>query len=313
MTFLVAYIIKSIIAGGILYAWYLVALRNRKFHVYNRVYLLSATVASLVLPFANLSIFHHSIPISGFTPISHRSLPSDPTVAIACPAIISLFLLTVMIIKIARVYRIKKVNGYVKRGSIDFIRTRLENAPFSFLNNLFWREDMSTTDSNGKRIFKHEMTHIRQRHTYDKLFVQAITCIGWMNPFFWLIQKELNVVHEFLADVAAIEEGDTGSFAMMLLQCHNRGEYLDPSHHFFQSPVLRRLNMVASPRDSSPSYARKCLALPLIALLLFLFSFKMSPVKNDIQIVQRIEKASPSSTPQAARTYYIRYRYWTVM
>jgi hypothetical protein len=218
-----------------------------------------------------------------------------------------------MIIKIARVYRIKKVNGYVKRGSIDFIRTRLENAPFSFLNNLFWREDMSTTDSNGKRIFKHEMTHIRQRHTYDKLFVQAITCIGWMNPFFWLIQKELNVVHEFLADEAAIEEGDTGSFAMMLLQCHNRGEYLDPSHHFFQSPVLRRLNMVASPRDSSPSYARKCLALPLIALLLFLFSFKMSPVKNDIQIVQRIEKASPSSTPQAARTYYIRYRYWTVM
>jgi len=323
MAFLIAYIIKSIVASGILFAWYLVALRNRKFHVYNRVYLLSAVVISLVLPFADLTCFEIKKPESStfkslvtvlsYSPAGHRSSSFSTYVIPACIVMISFFLLMVMIFKIGRVYRIKRECGHVRLGNVDFIETRLGNAPFSFLNNLFWREGLNTTDSNSKRIFRHEMTHIRQRHTYDKLFIQTVACIEWMNPFIWLIRKELNVVHEFMADAAAIEDGDTGSFAMMLLQCHDHGRYLDPSHYFFQSPVLRRLNMVASPRSSASNFVRKCLALPLISLLLILFSFKISTINNDTRIVQRIEKESPSSTPQIARTFYIRYRYWTVM
>lgn len=323
MTFLIAYIIRSIIASGILYAWYLVALRNRKFHVYNRVYLLSAVVISLILPFADLNCldikkpesaaFNRFITVLSYPPAGHRSSSLNTYIIITCVTLISLFLLTVMILKISRVYRVKRDNGYVRLGNVDFIRTSIGDAPFSFFNNLFWREGISTTDSNGKRIFRHEMTHIRQRHTCDKLFVQVITCIAWMNPFYWLIQKELNMVHEFMADAGAVEEGDAGSFAMMLLQCHDRGRYLDPSHHFFQSPVLRRLNMVASPRSSASNFVRKCLVLPLISSLLILFSFKMIPIKNDDLIVQRIEKEFPSSMPQAARTFYIRYHYRTVM
>jgi len=322
MTFLIAYITKSIIASGLLYAWYLVALRNRKFHVYNRVYLLSVTVVSLVLPLASFKCFDLKSPESvtfntlisvlSFPPASHRSVPLN-TVVIICMAMISLLLLTVMVLKISWVYCVKRKNGHVRRGSIHFVETSHPKAPFSFLNNLFWREGMSTTDSSGRSIFLHEITHIRQRHTYDKLFMQAITCIGWMNPFYWLIQKELNVVHEFMADEAAVEEGDTAAFAMMLLQCHDHGRYLDPSHYFFQSPVLRRLNMVSSPRNSASNFVRKCLVLPLISLLLILFSFKMNTINNDTRIVQRIEKESPSSMPQGARTFYIRYRYWTVM
>jgi hypothetical protein len=73
------------------------------------------------------------------------------------------------------------------------------------------------------------------------------------------------------------------------------------------------LNMVASPRSSASNFVRKCLVLPLISSLFILFSFKMIQIKKDDLIVQRIEKVSPSSMPQAARTFYIRYRYWTVM
>jgi len=324
MAVLIAYITKAIIASGILFVWYMAALRNRKFHAYNRVYLLSAVVISLILPFSDLksidikepesATFNRLISVLSHPPAGHHSSSSNTGIILTCTTVISLVLLTVMIMKIRRIYRIKRENGYVRLGNIDFIRTSIGNAPFSFLDNLFWREDLSTTDDSGKRIFRHEMTHIRQRHTYDKLFIQTIACIGWMNPFYWLIQKELNVIHEFMADEAAVEAGDTGSFAMMLLQSHDHGRYLDPSHYFFQSPVLRRLNMVASPRSSASNFSRKCLVLPVILSLLILFSFKMRPIRNDDQIVQRIEKAPPASTSQAAaRTFYIRYRYWTFM
>lgn len=315
MTFLIAYMIKSVVASGILYAWYLVALRNRKCHVYNRIYLLSAAAISLVLPFANFKWY--DIPVVSSPVAAPRNDPGSHTyttvVVIACLALVSLFLLTVMVLKIARVYRIKRRYGHIRLGNIDFIRTDIGNAPFSFLNNLFWRTDMSTTDSNGKKILRHEMTHIRQRHTHDQLFMQAIACLWWMNPFYWLMQKELNMVHEFMADAAAIEEGDTGAFAMMLLRCHNRGRHLDPSHYFSGSPVLRRLNMIASAGKRSPGYLRKFLALPLTVLLLVLFSFKISAIKNNVPIVQQIEKGQPDPTPHAARTFYIRYRYWTVI
>jgi len=303
-----------------LYAWYLVALRNRKFHVYNRVYLLAAVAVSLILPFANFKCFditraenailHNLISVLSFPEAGRHGASLNASLMITCIAAISLSLLTVMLLKIIRVYRIKKVHDCVRLGNVDFIRTNIREAPFSFFNNLFWREDISTTDGNGKRIFRHEMTHIRQRHTYDKLCMQALACIWWMNPFYWLIQEELNVVHEFLADAAAVEEGDTGSFAMMLLQCHNQGRHLDPSHYFSQSPVLRRLKMIASPGNSSSGLLRKCLALPLIASLSILFSFKIRPIKNDTPAVQRIEKEY-SSSPHSARPFYIEYRYWT--
>ncbi|HVU83304.1 MAG TPA: hypothetical protein VHC50_00595, partial [Puia sp.] len=161
MTFLIAYIARSIIVSGILYGWYLVALRNRKFHVYNRVYLLSAVVISLVLPFAHLNCidikkpespsFNRLITVLSYPPAGHRSSPVNTYVIAVSLALISLFLLTVMILKISRVYRVKKENGYVRLGNVDFIRTSIGSAPFSFFNNLFWREGISTTDSNGKR------------------------------------------------------------------------------------------------------------------------------------------------------------------
>src|SRR6185369_14934409 len=93
----------------------------------------------------------------------------------------------------------------------------------------------------GQLIFRHELTHIEQGHTYDKLVCQVLTCIFWFNPFYWIIQKELNIVHEFLADEQAVTNRDTETFAMMLLQPHNNGSYLVPQHHFFSSTVKRRL------------------------------------------------------------------------
>jgi beta-lactamase regulating signal transducer with metallopeptidase domain len=298
----------------------MVALRNRKFHMYNRVYLLSAVAASLTLPFANFKCFDITkaenttfkslISVLSFPEADHRGISFYAFVMIATMIIVSLFLLIVMVLNIIRVHRIKRVHDCVRIGNIDFVRTGIRDAPFSFLNTLFWREDLSTTDSNGKRIFLHELTHIRQRHTCDKLCVQAATCIWWVNPFFWLIQKELNVVHEFLADAAAVEDGDTGSFALMLLQCHNQGRHLDPKHYFFQSPVLRRLKMIASHGDGSSGLLQKCLVLPLIALLLILFSFKMSQIKDNVPTAQRLEKAFPAS-PQSAWSFSIKYRYWT--
>ena len=51
---LLPYIVKSVLVSGVLTAYYLIALRNRRFHGYNRVYLLSVLVVSLLLPLVRI-------------------------------------------------------------------------------------------------------------------------------------------------------------------------------------------------------------------------------------------------------------------
>src|SRR5258705_186205 len=51
------YLLQMIIASGILYAYYHFVLRNKRFHRYNRFYLLVATVISITIPFLNIPVY----------------------------------------------------------------------------------------------------------------------------------------------------------------------------------------------------------------------------------------------------------------
>ena len=78
------------------------------------------------------------------------------------------------------------------------------------MNKIFWRDSISPHTANGRLILWHELAHVKQKHTYDKLVCQLQTCIFWMNPFYWLIQKELSMVHEFIADEQSIINNSDG-------------------------------------------------------------------------------------------------------
>ncbi len=162
-----------------------------------------------------------------------------------------------------------------------YIETDLKQAPFSFLNNLFWRQNIELKSVDGEKILRHELVHIKQGHTYDKLFSQTIACMFWANPFYWLIQKELTVLHEFIADAGSIEEGDTASFAKMLLQAHNGGRYLNATHLFFNSSIKRRLVMISLSRNVRHSYLRRVLVLPVIVAVVIFSSVSIVRAQHD--------------------------------
>ena len=55
MDTLVSYLIRSVLISGLMLCYYLAVLRNRKLHSFNRVWLLSALLTSLVLPLIHLN------------------------------------------------------------------------------------------------------------------------------------------------------------------------------------------------------------------------------------------------------------------
>lgn len=302
MDTLIDYLIKSVSVSGFLLLYYVAVLRNRKFHSFNRVYLISILMASVILPLVRLSWLRLSwlhlswlrfpwlrLRSAGGQPLdslitgisSHPSaIPSFPVMAtvLALCVAVSVVLLLVLVARIFAVYRLKRQHPSQRMEGCRFIEIEDRRAPFSFLDNLFWQKGSDIKNPINRKIFTHELAHIRGRHTYDTLFVQALTGIFWMNPFYWLIRRELVMVHEFIADDASIAAGDTESFARMLLQAYEEGRYLDPSHRFFQSPIKRRLVMISSSQRSSRYFFRKLLAIPALLAVIVLSCSKEQAV-----------------------------------
>jgi hypothetical protein len=271
---LLLYVVKSIFISGLFLGYYWIALRNKSFNSYNRFYLLFSMAGSFIIPLLNFSWFtidKQAMPVSPETFLyisqqitpSHASTISWQDVVFYSIIGISLFLLIVLAFNIFKVYQLKRRSSVVDMAGVDLIYTNLDNAPFSFLNNLFWKESISLDDDFGQKIFKHELTHIHQKHTLDVLFCQFINSLFWMNPFNWLIQKELKAIHEFIADKEAVGNNNVEEFVQLLLQAHYGKHFLNPTHAFYYSSIKRRLVMLTTTNNARFKFLRKALVLPV--------------------------------------------------
>ena len=314
MQTIVLYLLKVVLISGILVSYYWMALRNNRFHYYNRFYLLFSILISVVLPLLQLNWFTWKGDknkafdlLYGTTTnnlenviITSKSNGIDwETFAALAMIIISAFFITTCIIHILKIYRIKKIYPATKTGTFDFIQTDLKQAPFSFFKNLFWRNDIEVNSETGKQIFEHEYTHIKQKHSWDKLFMQLLVSFFWINPFFWLIRKELYLIHEFIADEKAVENKDASAFAAMLLQAQFGKNIYSPGQSFNYSPIKRRLLMLTNSHKPNYSYLRRLMVLPLLCCVTCLFAFQIQ--KNEAIELGVENEQNQSSLPDTLK------------
>jgi N-acetylmuramoyl-L-alanine amidase len=159
-----------------------------------------------------------------------------------------------------------------------------KGTPFSFFHYIFWNERVEIDSPEGQRIFRHEWAHTRGKHSLDRLFLHGCLVVGWYNPFVWLILRELNMVHEFLADAEAIEDGDPSSLAVLLLTSAFPGiQASELVAGFLHSPVERRVEMLVQRRPRF-SVIRRWSILPFLTgmVLLFALRVKSNPVSSPL-------------------------------
>lgn len=283
------YLLKMLICSAILFLYYHIALRNKRFHYYNRFYLLMSVGLSLLLPLLNITLWQfgssnkHVIQLMNVVVVNRLEVTAtNSSDMLSWNAllpilyfVVTAMLLTSFLIGIRKLYKYRRIYPSERLGSILFINTDLQQAPFSFFNKLFWKNTLDITDPTGRQIFKHELTHIEEKHSWDKLLLRLTTLLFWMNPIYWLIQKELSLIHEFIADEKAIENKSAEAFALMLLQSQYDRNILSPAQSFSYSPIKRRLLMLTTSAKTSYSYARRIMVLPLLAGTFLLFAFKL--------------------------------------
>ncbi|WP_332021971.1 M56 family metallopeptidase [Kaistella sp.] len=274
------YLAKVILTSGVMFCYYRLFLKDRTFHHYNRFYLLAVLVISLLLPLLKIDYFTVEVNsniymllnklnnINESKNLSHDHFYYQFT-ALGF-GVAALFFLTRLFYGILKIELLKRRYTREKIGDINFYQTALHEAPFSFFRNLFWKNSIPLHSDLGKQILKHEMVHIEQKHSWDKIFIEILMSIFWFNPFFYLIKKEISLIHEYLADKKAIKNSDTRAFAQMLLASQFSGNHLPAASPFLSSNLKKRITMLTKSKTRF-SYARRLFALPILFILAFAY------------------------------------------
>ena len=284
------YLLKVLICSAILFGYYHLALRNKLFHQWNRYYLLATVICSLLIPCLEFELFithKEAAPIQLLQVVYSADefvaeAAANPGFPLSAEQVIyliygfvSLSFFAALVLSLLRIYALIRSHTVQQIETISFVNTQVKGAPFSFLRFIFWNKRIDLNSVTGQQIFRHELVHVQEKHTIDKLFLQTVLCFFWCNPVFWLVRNELRMIHEFIADKKAVAESDASAFAAMILQAaYPQQSFTDLTNPFFQSPIKRRLTMLTKQHNHKISYASRVLALPLIAILALAFTIK---------------------------------------
>jgi bla regulator protein blaR1 len=305
MMSILLYPVKLILATGLLYGYYRLFLRNRQFHRYNRFYLLSAVSIALIIPFIKIPLYLQpptggAINIAGTLQALSLTGVGEPDtngklvqgwghwltlyngagLLYAAGVVIGSFAL---LRSVAYLVRLRKRYPFTLIDKIRFYETTEPGSPFSFFRLVFWNRDIPLHSKEGQQIFRHELFHAKEGHSLDNLGMEFVCCLGWFNPFFHLIKKELKAIHEFLADDYAISNNDRLDYAELLVTHAIRQVNTGISHPFSQHEIKRRIMMLtkSNPLRRNAGYASRIMALPLLMILFSAFAFRwMQPANH---------------------------------
>ncbi|MFM9908035.1 MAG: M56 family metallopeptidase, partial [Chitinophagaceae bacterium] len=281
---LLQYVVKLLLCSGLLFLYYWLFLRNKQFHRYNRFYLLVTVLVSLVFPFINIPLFVSDT--SSETPVFIQAIQTVTTITtfkhsfsltelfnwqntVLFIYVTGITILFIALVKsLLYIRRIRHRYAAEKLDDLRLYNTNEQGTPFSFFKSIFWNQQISFQSNEGQQIFRHEVFHVRQQHSLDNLFIEIVTCIAWFNPFFYLIKKEVNAIHEFLADQFALSGSDRYAYAELLVLESIRTKQHSLTHPFFNTQIKRRIAMITQFKNKKYGYWSRVMALP-VAIVLF--------------------------------------------
>lgn len=276
MGFPVTYLLKTILLAGVFYGYYCLALRGGRFHRWNRWYLLGAVACALLVPLGHWpSAFSAggstgSLGIMRLRAFTFRASGSGsasawPVVWRIAYGAVCLGMLIPVIGGLARLFRRARPAQRLPLEGFTLV-TGDFGTPFSFFRYVFWPAGLPVCSSEGRRILTHELTHVRQGHSVDKLVLELINVFFWVNPFFFLMRKELGLVHEFLADEASCRREERADYATLLVSGVLSPRFPGVASPFFHRELTRRVRMLLGTTALRRTWLRRAGCVPVVLM-----------------------------------------------
>ena len=258
---------------------YLLFLRNERYFLLNRVYLISGLLASILFPLLN---WHYTmvIPVSP-SPTSFE--PQLQTIAVTEPLVSFRQIIQLLYISgvVYLIFRILKQTvsmlGVIRKSciqpckSVKLIRTTEYPVSFSFFSFVFVNPSINDPETN--EIVNHEREHVKQKHWIDLVLYELLCTLQWFNPMSWLYGRFIRQNHEYLADEQALQRtSNPALYRATLLNQMFGGPVISLAHSFNYSLNTKRFNMMKNKIYSPIRKLKLLLVLPLIASVFYAFA-----------------------------------------
>lgn len=197
---------------------------------------------------------------------------------------VAFILLVVKLFKTGRYYRRSELSDELSTGDMC-VRVLGEpdgNLPFSFLRSVFVNPNVFT-NNELKQVLAHERVHIRQRHTFDLLFLEALKVVQWFNPIIYLYMRELKTVHEYLADEQVLAQGASKrDYLELLYKQLCVGTFVPIGNSFRHLLTKKRILMMNQPVKRRLSAWWLLALVPIIAGLLLVNCHPKEEVADEL-------------------------------
>lgn len=284
------FLLKSSLCMMVLLAIYHLFLEREKMHRFNRFYLLFALAFSLSIPFVSIEIERNEVinPIaftgmilektaisSGQTIVAKTETNYIAITAWSLYGLTTLLLLIRFIININHFIKKRNKNPLLKHGPATLVLVPEKVLPHTFLNYIFINREDYEANAIENELYIHELTHVKQKHTLDILFIEVLKIIFWFNPLLYFYKKAIQLNHEFLADEKVVSSFDNAvSYQKLLLEKAAIGNpyYLASNLNFLLTK--KRLLMMTKTTSTTKSSLLKLAITPVLATLMILLCTK---------------------------------------
>lgn len=275
----------------VFYGFYRFLLDKETYFTLNRIYLLSAGLFSLAIPFLRFEWFIQPVTqpvyigVEQLNDLMNQVIIADPAQDRFSPGniVVSIYLTGVLFFSIKFLWQLFAITKLLKETN--------PGRAFSFLKQR--RVDGNLPQLST--IFKHEEVHTRQLHSLDVLLFEALAIFTWFNPIIYGYKKAVKQIHEYLADEAAAKfQGDKEEYALLLLSNAFGVPSSTLTNSFFnKSLIKKRIFMLHKPRSRKAAVLKYGLFLPLFAIALTMSSATIRENKD----IQAIADEIPLNTP----------------
>jgi bla regulator protein blaR1 len=300
---MIAYLIKMILCSGLLLGAYVLFLETEKTYRLNRFYLLFSIVFSFAVPLIQIRTSTGKLPsldtpiLEPLTPAIDLPYPGDytqaeqqsawlPTILLIVYCLITLIFLLRFARNIYRLYTTSAMQKWIGNKT-KLVLLNDTTATHSFLNTIFVSKTDYRDDTVEKEILTHELTHVRQKHSLDVLFIELVRSVFWFNPFFILYKRSIQLNHEFLADEAVIKtHQDIPAYQHLLLDkiSQQSSNHLSSRLNFLITK--KRLAMMKQMKNNTRAIVKTIAVAVLTTGAFILFSQKIIAQKKDTLVLK---------------------------
>lgn len=291
----VGYIIEVLISSGLFLALYRWLLAGKVRYRICRAYIVGTMLLAAVIPLLDVPMYSpppvpaaveralvlvpEAMPESGIVPGEGAAdeIPAAPaaTEAIVLKILAAVYILisassialivfnTIKIRRLRREARLTRIKDWTLAES-EKIQT-----PFSFLRTVYMGFNYSS--SERRMILSHEASHVRHRHSYERLSLSVLRSILWFNPFLWIAEKDLREVQEWEADRDVLKEGNDLTLYRTAIFKQLFGYNPEISSGLNHSLTKKRFIMMTKTRPGRYATLRLAAALPLITATFLAF------------------------------------------